>query len=115
MKNLAFIVELGGVRVLHMGDSSIIQNETHLNNFPFERSPVDLLFLNRNDRSKGTQKLIAEKFKPSQIVAMHISPAELAETTLAHFLRRSKSKDLRFGCLIDEMNFGFTATRPETP
>jgi L-ascorbate metabolism protein UlaG (beta-lactamase superfamily) len=81
MKNLAFIVELGGARFLHMGDSSIDQSEAHLNNYPFEQSPVDLLFLNRVDRSETTQKFIAEKIKPSQIVAMHILPVELEEVS----------------------------------
>jgi uncharacterized protein (TIGR02145 family) len=81
MKNLAFIVELGGVRFLHMGDSSIDQSEAHLNNYPFQRSPVDLLFLNRIDRSEAARKFIAEKIKPSQIVAMHILPAELEEVS----------------------------------
>jgi L-ascorbate metabolism protein UlaG (beta-lactamase superfamily) len=81
LRNMVFIVELGGVRFFHLGDSSIDQSEAYLNNYPFERSPVDTLFLNRIDRSEATQKYIAEKIKPSQIVAMHILPAELAETT----------------------------------
>jgi hypothetical protein len=53
----------------------------HLNAYPFEQSPVDVLFLSYFDRSPATQQFIAEKIKPSQIVAMHIAPAELAETT----------------------------------
>jgi L-ascorbate metabolism protein UlaG (beta-lactamase superfamily) len=81
MKNLAFIVELGGARFLHLGDSSIDQSEAHLNNYPFERSRVDILFLNRVDRSEMTRKFIAEKIKPSQIVAMHILPSELEEVS----------------------------------
>jgi L-ascorbate metabolism protein UlaG (beta-lactamase superfamily) len=81
MRNMAFIVELGGVRFLHLGDSFIYQSEAYLNNYPFERSPVDILFLNQYDRTHTTQKFIAEKIKPSQIVAMHIPPAELTETT----------------------------------
>jgi L-ascorbate metabolism protein UlaG (beta-lactamase superfamily) len=81
MRNLAFIVEMGGARFLHMGDSFIEQSEAHLNSYPFDRSPVDLLFLNRVDRSETARKFIAEKIKPSQIVAMHILPAELAERT----------------------------------
>jgi L-ascorbate metabolism protein UlaG (beta-lactamase superfamily) len=80
-RNLGFIVELGGVRFLHLGDSSIDQSEAHLNRYPFEQSPVDILFLNQYDRSQATQQFIARKIKPSQIVAMHIPPAELAETT----------------------------------
>ncbi len=79
MRNLAFVVELGGVRYLHQGDARINQSVAHLNHYPFVRSPVDILFLNQYDRSQATQQFIAEKIKPSQIVAMHIPPAELAE------------------------------------
>jgi hypothetical protein len=50
-----------------------------LNSYSFEQAPIDVLFLNRIDRSQATQQFIAEKIKPSRIVAMHISPAELAE------------------------------------
>jgi hypothetical protein len=81
VRNLAFAVELGGVRFLHMGDSLIDESEAHLNSYPFEQAPIDILFLNRIDRSQATQQFIAEKIKPSQIVAMHIPPAELAEET----------------------------------
>jgi hypothetical protein len=56
-----------------------------LNRYPFERSPVDLLFLNQYDRTHTTQKFIAEKIKPSRIVAMHVPPAELED----------ESKDIR--------------------
>jgi len=79
VRNLAFAVELGGVRFLHMGDSVIDESESHLNSYPFEQAPIDILFLNRIDRSQATQQLIAEKIKPSLIVAMHVSPAELVE------------------------------------
>ena len=79
VRNLAFAVELGGVRFLHMGDSLIDESEAHLNGYPFEQTPVDLLFVNRIDRSEATQQFIADRIKPSQIVAMHLSPAELAE------------------------------------
>jgi L-ascorbate metabolism protein UlaG (beta-lactamase superfamily) len=80
-RNLAFIVNLGGTRFLHMGDATVENNLAHLNAHPFERAPVDILFLNRNDRSEATQQFIADKIKPSQIVAMNIPSAELAEET----------------------------------
>jgi len=78
-RNLGFIVELGGARFLHMGDSLIIQSEADVKNYPFEQKPVDILFLNQYDRSPATQQFIAEKIKPSLIVAMHVPPAELEE------------------------------------
>jgi L-ascorbate metabolism protein UlaG (beta-lactamase superfamily) len=79
MRNLAFIVNLGGTRFLHTGDASMENSLAHLNAYPFDETPVDILFLNRIDRSQETQQFIAERIRPSQIVAMHILPAELAE------------------------------------
>ena len=81
MKNLAFAVNLGGTRFLHTGDASVENSVAHLNAYPLDETSIDILFLNRNDRSEATQQFIAEKIKPSRIVAMHIPPAELAEET----------------------------------
>ena len=81
MRNLAFIVNLGGTRFLHMGDASVENSLEHLNAYPFDGTPVDTLFLNRSDQSQETQQFIAERIKPSRIVAMHIPPGELAEET----------------------------------
>jgi uncharacterized protein (TIGR02145 family) len=80
-RNVAFVVELGGVRLLHLGDALVNQSEAYLRGYPFEQSPVDVLFLNQYDRSQTTQQFIARKIKPSQIVAMHVPPAGLAEET----------------------------------
>ncbi len=79
VRNLAFVVELGGTRFLHMGDAFVNENEAHLQSYPFEQAPIDFVFLNQYDRSQTTQQFIARKIKPSRIIAMHVSPAELAE------------------------------------
>jgi L-ascorbate metabolism protein UlaG (beta-lactamase superfamily) len=78
-RNLAFIVNLGGTRFLHLGDATVENSLAHLNAYPFDETPVDLLFVEYFDRSEATQQFIAEKIKPSRIVAMHIPPAELAK------------------------------------
>ncbi len=77
--NLAFVVGLGGARLLHLGDALVNQSEAYLKGDPFERSPIDVLFLNQYDRSQTTQQFIARKIKPSRIIAMHVPPAILAE------------------------------------
>ena len=87
VRNLAFAVELGGARFLHMGDAFIGDNEARLKSYPFEQAPIDLVFLNQYDRSPATQQFIARKIKPSRIVAMHVSPAELAEESDAPKIR----------------------------
>lgn len=79
VRNLAFFVEMGGTRFLHLGDALIDQSEARLKGYPFERAPIDILFLNQYDRSAKTRALIAERIKPSYIVAMHVTPPELAE------------------------------------
>ena len=76
---MAFVVELGGVRFLHLGDALVSQSDAYLKGYPFEQSPVDVLFLNQYDRSQTTQQFIARKIKPSRIIAMHVPPAALEE------------------------------------
>lgn len=77
--NLGFLVDLGGTRLLHLGDATLEHSAARLKAFPFEDKPVDLLFLEYFDRSPATQELIARKIKPSRIIAMHVPPAELEE------------------------------------
>ncbi len=96
VRNLAFAVELGGVRFLHMGDSLIDESEAHLNGYPFEQAPIDILFVNRIDRSEATLHFIAEKIKPSQIVAMHVSPEELAEESKEPTIRAAYPRAVVF-------------------
>jgi hypothetical protein len=68
-----------GVRLLHLGDALVNQSGAYLRGHPFEQSPVDVLFLNQYDRSHTTQQFVAEKIKPSRIIAMHVPPAALEE------------------------------------
>ena len=77
--NLAFSVDMGGTRFLHMGDALIDQNIEYLNAFPFNKKHIQLLFIEYFDRSQTSQQFIANTIKPSRIVAMHIPPAGLTE------------------------------------
>jgi hypothetical protein len=60
-----------------MGDANIEGNLAHLNAFPFDETPVDLLFLGHADRSLATRQFIARRIKPSRIIAMHLPPADV--------------------------------------
>jgi L-ascorbate metabolism protein UlaG (beta-lactamase superfamily) len=77
--SLAFIVDLGGARFLHMGDATVELNTEQLKAFPFDAAPIDLLFLAHFDRSQTAQRLIAETIKPRQVVAMHLPAKDLAD------------------------------------
>lgn len=81
VKNLVFLVDLGGARFLHMGDTFLWdpENDIPLNAYPFERTHVDLLFLNQYDRGPARSRdFIATRIKPSHLVIMHIGPGEFA-------------------------------------
>jgi L-ascorbate metabolism protein UlaG (beta-lactamase superfamily) len=73
---LTFVINLNGVRFFHLGDDLIEQNEARLAAFPFDRTPVDILFLRRDDLSAVAQQFIARKIKPSRTIAMHVPPAQ---------------------------------------
>jgi L-ascorbate metabolism protein UlaG (beta-lactamase superfamily) len=79
VRNLAFIVDLGGTRFLHLGDATVENSLTHLSAYPFEETPVDIVFLGYPDRSAAAREFIGRRIKPSRIIAMHIPPADLAE------------------------------------
>lgn len=77
--SLAYVVELGGGRLLHMGDATAEQNAAFLEAYPFGEKTVDALFLLRFDVSPATQRLVAERIKPGSIVVMHIAPGDFDE------------------------------------
>ena len=78
VRNLAFFVDLGGTRFLHMGDAVIDDSSPQLSAYPFREAPVDVLFAQLG-LTDAAQRLIAEKIKPSQIVAMHVAPEQVWE------------------------------------
>ena len=75
--NLAFVVEMGGARFVHMGDAFFAESEAHLKSYPFEQAPIDLLFLNQYDRYGAAPRLIKERIKPVHLVAMHLYPVAM--------------------------------------
>ncbi len=78
-RNLAFIVDLDRTRFLHLGDATVENSMAHLSGFPFDTTPIDVLFLGYLDRSPAARQFIGRKIKPSRIIAMHVPPAQLAE------------------------------------
>ena len=78
-RNLAFAVNLGGTRFLHLGDATLKNSAAHLSAYPFDRDRVDLLFLNSSDTSQAAQLMVTQEIKPEWIVAMHVAPAEFAD------------------------------------
>jgi L-ascorbate metabolism protein UlaG (beta-lactamase superfamily)/pimeloyl-ACP methyl ester carboxylesterase len=83
-RDLAFIVDLGGMRFLHPGDASAEDSSAYLNTYPFDTVHVDLMFCDLG-LSEAAQQLIVNRIKPEHIVAVHVQPAELeAETKRLH-------------------------------
>lgn len=84
VENLVFLVDLGGARFLHMGDTFFWdhENDAAFAAYPFERSRVGVLFLNQYDRGPARTKAIIEnRVKPAHLVVTHVGPGEAASVS----------------------------------
>lgn len=82
-RNLAFVVNLGGMRFLHIGDADLERSAAHLRAYPFREEKATVMFGTGPSASEGAQRLIGETIKPAHMVAMHLPPAELEAQTKA--------------------------------
>jgi L-ascorbate metabolism protein UlaG (beta-lactamase superfamily) len=118
--NLVFVVELGGARFVHMGDGFFAESEADLKSYPFEKTPVDVLFLNQYDRYGSAPRQVTERVKPRHIVAMHISPTEFAEASAElrsvypGIILFEKPMERRVFLQEDDFNSPATSAAPKT-
>lgn len=82
VRNLAYIVNIDGIRFYHSGDATISENIEVLGKCNFIQKPVDVLFIQYYDTSPEAVKFIGETIKPDKIVAMHISPENIESSTV---------------------------------
>jgi L-ascorbate metabolism protein UlaG (beta-lactamase superfamily) len=102
-RNLAFAVNLGGTRFLHLGDATLQNSAAHLRAYPFDRARVDLLFLNSSDTSQAAQQMVTQEIKPEWIVAMHVAPAEFAADSKS--VRAAYPNAILFGKSMEQHAF----------
>ena len=109
IRNLAFMVELGGIRFCHLGDATVEDNLAFLNAYPFDAAPVDVLFLGYFNQSPAAQEFVKRKIKPGQIIVMHVPPAELAEQSGK--IREAYPHAFVFERSMEQLSFPIGASR----
>jgi L-ascorbate metabolism protein UlaG (beta-lactamase superfamily) len=71
--NLSFIANLEGNRFFHIGDATIDENIQALQQYDFDKNPIDVIFLQNYDTSNVSKQFIAKTIYPDMIIAMHLS------------------------------------------
>jgi L-ascorbate metabolism protein UlaG (beta-lactamase superfamily) len=75
-ENLAYLVDLNRVKLLHTGDGPIEFNRYLYEEFGLDKERIDVVFQSFFDISEITRRFIQEAVKPKYVVAMHIPPKD---------------------------------------
>lgn len=85
VENLAYLIEIAGMRLLHVGDALLPLNREYVGSSRFPGGPIDILFLEYFDYSEETKKLL-EPLRPGHIVFMHLPPQPETIEKLGEYL-----------------------------
>ena len=102
IQNMGHLIEIGGVKLLHIGDADMTAE--NFSAFNLSQENIDIAFipywflLSENGR-----KLVKEQFNPKKIIAVHIPPDE-AEQISAQFNKTNPDVVL-FTKILEEMSF----------
>jgi L-ascorbate metabolism protein UlaG (beta-lactamase superfamily) len=83
-KNLSFMVSIKGNRFFHIGDATIDENIQVLQQYNFDKKPINVIFLQSYDTSSVSKQYITTTIKPEMIIAMHLS-ADAIDTEAKNF------------------------------
>jgi L-ascorbate metabolism protein UlaG (beta-lactamase superfamily) len=102
IQNLGHLIEIGGKKLLHIGDADMTAE--NFSAFNLAKENIDVAFipywflLSENGR-----KLVKEQFNPKQIIAVHISPDEAQE--VSDSLKKDNPNIITFTKILEERTF----------
>jgi L-ascorbate metabolism protein UlaG (beta-lactamase superfamily) len=102
IQNLGHLIEIGGKKLLHIGDADMTTE--NFAGFNLAKENIDVAFipywflLSENGR-----KLVKEQFNPKQIIAVHISPNEAAE--ISEELKKNNPETIALTKILEERGF----------
>lgn len=97
IENLGFIVEIGGKKILHIGDSEASAVDFQVYNLAADR--IDIAFLPYwYFLSDGFKRAVREAIKPARIVLMHIPPSSERDADL----ERRGGREKVFAAILSE-------------
>ncbi len=78
VENLIYLIEIGGKRLLHVGDAVLSQNPELFNDGVFEKVDLDIAFLEYFDWSEETKAILDRWISADFVVFMHL-PTQVDE------------------------------------
>jgi L-ascorbate metabolism protein UlaG (beta-lactamase superfamily) len=102
IQNLGHVINLGGKKVLHVGDAdTAVEN---FEKFNLDEAGIDIAFIPFWFLlGKQGQTIVREHIKPKQIIAVHISPSEGA--AVAAQIRKDFPGAIAFTTLLEKQSF----------
>lgn len=102
IQNFGHIIEIGGKKLLHIGDADMTAE--NFSAFEIDKEGIDVAFIPYwYLLSEAGRKLIEEQFAPDRIIAVHIPPGE-AEATAGQ-IQRLSPQTIAFTEILQEVNF----------
>lgn len=74
VENLAYLIEVDGLQMLHVGDAVLSQNLDLFDENGFEKTKIDIMFLEFFDWSDETKAVLDRWMTPDHLVFMHLPP-----------------------------------------
>ena len=102
IQNLGHLIEIGGKKLLHIGDADMTAE--NFSAFELQKEKIDVAFipywflLSENGRN-----LVKEQFDPKQIIAVHIPPNEAEEVSKQ--LKKDNPQIITFTKILEEKSF----------
>jgi L-ascorbate metabolism protein UlaG (beta-lactamase superfamily) len=72
VENLAYLVEIGGVKFIHLGDAFLRENQDYFDGRRFAKRQIDLVFL--EGWSDETLEVMQKWMSPRKVIFMHMPP-----------------------------------------
>jgi len=77
-KTCAFVFQVGGIKMLHLGDNTPEANLEAFKAFGLEQQGIDILFADLNVLGSGPGRtILSDYIKPRATILMHIDPGDV--------------------------------------
>ena len=105
VENLAYVIDVDGITMLHVGDAVLSQNLEFFEGGGFQKSKIDIVFLEFFDWSDETKAVLDRWMTPDHVVFMHLPPdPEKIKGIEAHLLEKFPNAVV-FAQPMEEMAF----------
>jgi L-ascorbate metabolism protein UlaG (beta-lactamase superfamily) len=102
IQNLGYVVEIEGKKFLHIGDADMTAE--NFSSFHLDQEGIDVAFIPYwYLLSDSGRSFVKQQFKPKQIVAVHVPPAEAA--SLAERFNKESPGTITFSRVLESKSF----------